>query len=157
MPGILDLSISRASANLRCATQYGPRMPETKKVLYRGRELGEVTVFHLGDWRNKERPATEKDLRLINATSAADALKRVLEAEPRQYDEAEKDQPWVTVALREVCTASSGERDLRLEEMALLLYVERHGMDQILSIWGADIGKLAAKIAQASGVDDVAD
>jgi hypothetical protein len=129
-------------------------MPEMKKVLYRGRELGEVAVYHVEDWRNTTRPAGEKDLRLINATSAADSLQRILTVEPKQCDELEPDQPWLTVALREVCTASSGERDMKLEEMALLLYVERHGMNQILSIWGADIGKLAEELEKLRDEED---
>ncbi len=130
-------------------------MSETRKVLYRGRELGELVVYHMEDWRNTTRPANERDLRLINATSAADAVKRILDAEPKQYDETEPEQPWVMVVIREVCMASCGERDMRLEEQALMLYVERHGMNQILSIWGADVGKLTEQLAQASGLEDV--
>jgi hypothetical protein len=130
-------------------------MPETRKVTYRGREIGELTVFRMEDWQNKDRAATERDLRLINATSAADAVHRILEAEPKQYDEAEPDQPWVVVVIREVCLASRGERDGRMEEDCLSLYVDRHGMNQILSIWGADVRKLAEKLAAMSGVEDV--
>jgi len=130
-------------------------MPEMRKVVYRGRELGEVRVFFLEDWQNTTRPATDRDLLLINATSAADAVREVLEREPKRYDEAEPDRPWVTVVVREVCAAVHGFRDGRLEEQALSLYVSRHGMDQILAIWGADVEQLARRLAEMSGLDDV--
>lgn len=130
-------------------------MPEIRKVVYQGRELGEVRVFHMEDWQNRTRPATERDLRLINATSAADAVKEVLEREPKRYDQAEPDQPWVTVVIREVCAVVHGMQDGQMEEQTLALYVSRHGMDQILAIWGADVDQLARRLAEMSGLDNV--
>ena len=41
-----------------------------------------------------------------------------------------------------------------MEEDVLLAYVSRHGMDQILGIWGADIGELAAHLKAVSSVED---
>ena len=130
-------------------------MPETKKVGYAGKDLGEITVYGVGDWTNKDRPATEKDLRLINATAAADFVFEALKREPLKVCEEEPDQPWVTVLLRVACTASLGMRDERMEEQTLMLYVNRHGMNQILEIWGTDVGRLAEELAKLSGVDDI--
>lgn len=129
-------------------------MSTIKKVWYRGRQLGELTVYELGDWRNASRPAADRDLRLMNATSAADFLRSVLEREPLQADPGEPDLPWVMVVLREACTASVGTRDQRMEEHTLLLYVERHGMDQILGIWGADLGVLKGEIEKMLAIED---
>ncbi len=129
-------------------------MPTTKKVEYRGRLIGHVRVFVLEDWQNKERPAKEKDLQLINATAAADSLYEVLSRDPRRVADEEPDLPWVMVVLREVCTASAGRRDQMLEEHALLLYVQRFGMDQILGIWGADIGVLKGEIERMLALDN---
>lgn len=129
-------------------------MSTIKRVMYRGRQLGELTVHDLGDWKNTSRPATEKDLRLINATVAADFLHSVLAREPLQSAPEEPELPWVMVVLREACTASGGRRDQKMEEQALLLYVERHGMDQILGIWGADVGRLQTEIEKMLAVED---
>jgi hypothetical protein len=129
-------------------------MSTTKKVEYRGRQLGELSVYDLGDWKNEARAATEKDLRLINATSAADCLFSVLKREPVRAAPEEPDLPWVMVALREVCTASAGFRDQKMEEHALLLYVQRHGMNQILEIWGADIGRLQGELERMLALEN---
>jgi hypothetical protein len=129
-------------------------MPTEKKVEYRGRHLGDLRVFSVEDWQNKDRPATEKDLRLMNATSAADLVFAVLRREPLKVSEEEPDKPWVVVVLREVCAAAAGMRDGRMEEQVLMLYVSRNGMNQILEIWGADVGRLQEEIGRMSGVDD---
>lgn len=129
-------------------------MPTTKKVKYRGRKLAKLMVHDLGDWRNETRPATEKDLRLINATRAADCLHEILKREPLKVTPEEPDVPWVMVALREVCSAVGGFRDQKLEEEALLLYVSRHGMDQILEIWGADVVRLKEDMERVLGIEN---
>ncbi len=130
-------------------------MPTVRKVEYRGRILGELTVYAVEDWRNEQRPATERDLRLINATAMADTLHGVLTRDPRKVAEEEPNQPWLLVALREVCTAGLGRRDQKMEEQALLLYVQRHGMNQILGIWGADVGKIGEELERMLAVDNV--
>jgi hypothetical protein len=130
-------------------------MSTTKKVEYRGRTLGEVTVYAIEDWRNESRPATERDLRLINATAMADTLFQVLKRDPRKVADEEPNQPWLLVALREVCTAGLGWRDQKMEEQALLLYVQRHGMNQILEIWGADVEKIGEELERMLAVDNV--
>lgn len=132
-------------------------MPETRKIGYRGRTLGDLKVYELKDWRNTDRPATDGDLRLINVTAAADAVYESLRREPKKVGEEEPDKPWVTVVIREVCMALAGSQDGKLEEDVLMMYVNRHGMNQILEIWGADVGKLAEELKRMSGLDDVPD
>ncbi len=111
-------------------------------------------MYGPGDWKNQSRQATERDLRLINATAAADCLQSVLRREPLQSTPEEPELPWVMVALREVCTTSCGFRDQKMEEHTLLLYVQRHGMDQILEIWGADVGRLQGEIERMLAIED---
>lgn len=130
---------------------------ETKSIEYRGRAIGGLRVYSLSDWTNKDREPTDSDLRLINVTAAADAVRDILKSEPKKVGEEEPDKPWVTVVVREVCAALAGSQDGKLEEDVLMMYVNRHGMNQILEIWGADVGKLAEELARMSGVDDVPD
>lgn len=130
-------------------------MPEMRSVHYRGRTLGEVRVYGPEDWRGRSRPMEDRDLRVINATAIADCVHAILEREPLKVCESEPDQPWITVVIREVCTAScGGQQDKKMEEDCILLYVQRYGMDQILSIWGADVNKLAEQLKTMSGLDD---
>ncbi len=129
-------------------------MPTTKKIEYRGRILGDLTIYGPEDWRNEKRPATERDLRLINATSAADTVHRILKREPLKVSEEEPDKPWLIVVLREVAFAAVGSHDGKVQEQVLQLYVSRHGMDQILEIWGADVVRLKEEIGRMSGAED---
>lgn len=129
-------------------------MPTTKSVMYRGRTIGDLAVYAMEDWTNTSRPATARDLRLINATSAADLVHAVLAREPKQRDPAEPEMPWIVVVVREVCLVAAGKKDGQMEEQVLLLYVQRYGMDQILEIWGADIVRLKEEIGRMSGLDD---
>jgi hypothetical protein len=129
-------------------------MSTTKSVMYRGRTIGDLVLYAMEDWRNTDRPATARDLRLINATSAADLVHAILAREPKQRDPAEPETPWVVVVVREVCAVAAGQKDGQMEEQVLLLYVQRHGMDQILEIWGADIVRLKEEIGRMSGLDD---
>ncbi len=124
-------------------------------VTYRGRNLGELKLYRREDWRNDKREPTERDFLIINATSGADLVREILEREPMKVGPDEPDKPWVTVVVREVAMAASGGRqDEKMEEQVLILYVSRHGMDQILGIWGADVGKLAEQLKAASGLED---
>lgn len=129
-------------------------MSEMRNVVYAGRTLGELRVYAIEDWRNKDRPATQRDLRLINATSAANLVHEILGREPKKSDPAEPDMPWVLVVVREVCAVAAGRKDGQMEEQVVMLYVQRHGMDQILGIWGADVGRLKEEIGRMSGLDD---
>lgn len=128
---------------------------EIRKLEYRGRPLADLKVYELSDWRNQERAATAADLRLINVTAAADAVRDALRAEPKKVEESEPDQPWVMVVVREATTLLAGTRDQKMEEDVLMMYVNRHGMNQILEIWGADVGSLVEELGKLSGIEDV--
>lgn len=129
-------------------------MPKMRPVEYRGRHLGDLRVYGVEDWVRKDKQPGEADFKLISVTAGADLVREILEREPLRVGTEEPDKPWITVVVREVAMAVAGRQDDRTEEDILFTYVNRHGMGQILEIWGADVGELAAHLRASSGVED---
>lgn len=114
--------------------------------MYSGRELGVLKKFGREDWAVKDREPTERDFKLIAASAVAEFAYSVMQREPKKCDESEPEAPWPMVVIREGCRSEDGSRDVAAEEDAMHMYVMKYGMDQILAIWGADVGELLSKI-----------
>lgn len=124
-------------------------MPTKKSVKYKDRLLGELTFYTKEDWQVKDREPTEKDFLIMASSMGADLVYEILEREPKQFDPQEPEMPWPIVVIREIAATYSDCKNEKLEEEIMLMYTTKYGMDQILSIWGADIGKLAESISKS--------
>ncbi len=111
--------------------------------------LGDLDVFERSDWKNESREPEEKDFRVIRVHAAASLVHAALERNPVISHPAEPEIPWPMIVIREACRASEGVRSPSFEEEVTGFYVSKYGMNQLVQIWGGDVGPLLESMERA--------
>jgi hypothetical protein len=123
------------------------KMPIFKPVHYKDYYLGDLELFKREDWKNSTKEPDEKDFSRIRVYAAQKLMHETLERYPMQFHDSEPEIPWPILVLQTICESSNADViESNLEEKVIQLYLEKHGVNQFIKIWGGDPQKLLEQI-----------
>jgi hypothetical protein len=121
---------------------------KTVPVKYNGVHLGDLKVVERSDWKNRGREPAPLDFELAKVALSAQAIYEIAERHPRRPDGKDDDEPWLLTICRAVCDAAEEGHSRDLEEDVFRQYIDRYGMDQIISMFGGDPRRMRDRLEE---------
>lgn len=113
-----------------------------KPVYWKDIFLTEVSIYDISDWKGTLPPST-KDWENIIIFQSIKSLHNALEHNPcYPRDMHNSEQPWIQIILHRIMDTLSVPNDRILEEKIIKKYLSKHGMNQILEIFGLNIDEV---------------
>jgi hypothetical protein len=113
--------------------------------------LTEVKVYDQSDWKGSS-PPSKKDFDTVHSIQAGESLHDALGRVPLCPNQNHPN-PWIEIVLTAICSVIQ-PHDRLLEKNALLFYLHKYGMNQLLEIHGADVAAVRTEIENMQSRSD---